>query len=440
MSKRRLPLILLVLLLSACSYYVLTDGGPEHAAQATLVEPEVPAEPVVPPQDKFGIVQAAMQVDEGTIRRNQTLAHVLTDYGVDYPTITRMVDASSPVFDVRRIRAGKTYRVYQNADSAASLRYFVYEKSPVDYVVFDLADSIRVYEGQREVQIVERTVEGTIDGSLYQTLVDAGATPELAFELAEMYAWQIDFYRIQPGDHFTVIYEEEQLDGQTIGVGRIRAARFTHQERFDNQPHDYYAVFFDGGETTDYYDEHGESLRKAFLKAPLRFTRISSRYTKKRFHPILKRNRPHLGTDYAAPSGTPVHTVGDGVVVAAGYTRGNGNYVKVRHNATYTTQYLHFSRIADGIAKGVRVQQGDVIGYVGSTGLATGPHLCYRFWKNGKQVDPYKQQIPSANPVAPEHLDAYAQVKARYMDRIRSDADRQLAAGEQPQRSTERQS
>jgi murein DD-endopeptidase MepM/ murein hydrolase activator NlpD len=230
--------------------------------------------------------------------------------------------------------------------------------------------------------------------------------------LVDVYAWQIDFFRIQKGDWFKVIYEEKLVDGQPVGVGKILAVQFKHEGR------QFQAYYFDQGSGTDYFDEEGNSLRKAFLKAPLNFTRISSRYTPRRFHPVQKRWKAHLGTDYAAPTGTPIQTVGDGVVVEAGYNSGNGNYVKVKHNGTYTTQYLHMSRIAKGMRKGAHVKQGQTIGFVGSTGLATGPHLCFRFWKNGKQVDALKVEIPPSEPIESEHLDTFNQVKERYAQRL----------------------
>jgi murein DD-endopeptidase MepM/ murein hydrolase activator NlpD len=212
--------------------------------------------------------------------------------------------------------------------------------------------------------------------------MNAEATPELAIKLSQIFAWQIDFYHLQKGDHFKVIYDELFVDDKFFAIGTIKAALFSHSGK------DFYAIPFTQDSVYQYFDEEGNSLRKAFLKAPLEFGRISSRYSKSRLHPVLKTHRPHLGVDYAAPIGTPIRTTGDGVVSDIGYDRGSGKFIKIRHNSIYITMYLHLSRYSKGIKKGSKVQQGQVIGYVGSTGLSTGPHLDYRFIVNGNPVDP----------------------------------------------------
>jgi murein DD-endopeptidase MepM/ murein hydrolase activator NlpD len=242
----------------------------------------------------------------------------------------------------------------------------------------------------------ERSIAGTIESSLYLTLQNLDVSPALAVSLADIYAWTVDFFRIQKGDAFRVIFEEKYVeDSIFVGVGAIKAASFYHGGT------ELYAFdYTDESGNREFYDEKGNSLRKAFLKAPLKFFRISSKYNPKRLHPVLKTMRPHLGTDYAAPTGTPIMTTADGTIEKVGYTSGNGNYVKVKHNSVYSTQYLHMSKIAPGMKAGKRVRQGDVIGFVGSTGLATGPHVCYRFWKNGKQVNPLIEKLPESNPIA----------------------------------------
>jgi murein DD-endopeptidase MepM/ murein hydrolase activator NlpD len=230
--------------------------------------------------------------------------------------------------------------------------------------------------------------------------------------VVDILAWQVDFQRLNKGDEIKIIYEEMQVEGKSIGIGQIKGIYFRYGQK------EVYAIPFNQGEGLEYFDENGNSLRKALLKYPIEFTRISSRYSMRRFHPVLKVNRPHLGTDFAAPTGTPVRSVGDGVVVEATYTANNGNYVKIRHNSTYTTQYLHLSKIAPGIKAGVSVKQGQWIGNVGSTGLATGPHLCYRFWKNGVQIDALKAELPSALPIHPKHREAFNQVKEATIKRL----------------------
>ncbi|GIV62174.1 MAG: peptidase M24 [Rhodothermaceae bacterium] len=362
--------------------------------------------------DEYGFAADAFRTVEARIRRNETFADLLVPHEVPYPTIVRAAEKARPVFDVRRhLRAGRPYRLYLD-DSLGTARYLVYAQDAVNYVVFDLSDSVRVYARQRPVETVERTASGVITRSLYETLDEQGIDPALAIELSEIYAWQIDFYRIQKHDAFTVIYEERRIDGEPVGLGRIRAARFTHAGR------DYLAFRFEQDGQADYFDEEGNSLRKAFLMSPVKYARISSRYNLRRFHPVQKRYKAHLGTDYAAPTGTPIRATGDGVVVEARYAKYNGNYVKIRHNGTYTTGYLHMSRIAKGIRPGVRVRQGDVIGYVGSTGLATGPHVCYRFWKNGRQVNHLREEFPSSEPVQARHRTAFETLRNTLLPRL----------------------
>jgi len=363
---------------------------------------------IVPKSDEYGLNADAFKVMNGKIRRNETISSIFSRLGAADSTTYYLQRYFKNTFDFRKVIAGRNYRTYSSVDSTASLRYFVYEKDPVNYVVIDLNDTINVYPGSREITRKRKEVSGIIRYSLYTALERNEADPELFVKLSNIFAWQIDFYHIQKGDNFKVIYEEESVGEKTIGIGRILGAYFNHMGE------DYYAVDFQLDGRDEYFDENGKSLRKAFLKAPLEYSRISSRFTRRRFHPILKRVKPHLGTDYAAPTGTPIRSVGDGVVIAAAYTRGNGNYVKIRHNSVYTTQYLHMSKFARGIRNGTSVKQGQVIGYVGSTGLATGPHLCYRFWKNGVQVDPLKEKMPSSEPIK----DAYKEEYDKLRDKI----------------------
>lgn len=382
------------------------DASPE-------APPPVPATPAAETValDAYGFQAGAFDIETREIQRNQTFSAILAEFGVSAETVHRLAEASSSVFDLRHLRAGKQLRIYHTGGAA---QVAVYQADPVRYVVFDLREGAQVYEGRRPVEIVQREAGGVITSSPYETLTSLGADPSLAIHLSEVFAWQIDFYRLRRGDAFHLIYEEREVAGEPAGIERIVAARFEHAGET------YHAIRFGEGER--YFDAEGRSLRRAFLKAPLKYSRISSRYTKRRFHPVQKRYKPHLGTDYAAPTGTPIRATGDGVVVAAAYTRGNGRYVKIRHNNTYTTGYLHMSRIAKGIRPGTRVQQGDVIGYVGSTGLATGPHLCYRFWKDGVQIDPLKLDMPSADPIDPTEEPAFVAVRDHFLPRLEEHA------------------
>lgn len=351
----------------------------------------------------FGISLSNYTIHGDRIQKNQFLSEILGECQVEYSLVDRLVRKAKSIFDVRDMKAGRPYTILCTADSLETAEYLIYEHDPTEYVVFDLRDTLNISIGQKEVTTVQKEAAGVIESSLYNAMRANGLSPLLVSKMADVYAWTVDFFHVQKGDRFKVVYEERYAQGEFIGIGEVKAALFSH---YDN---DFYAFQFDHEELefNDYYDENAKTLRKAFLKAPLQFPRISSRYNLKRFHPVLKRTRPHLGTDYAASCGTPIQSTADGIVTHASYTRGNGNYVKVRHNSTYTTQYLHMSKFAKGMKAGKKVKQGDVIGYVGKTGLATGCHVCYRFWKNGSQVDPYKQKLPEAAPLDENLIPAY---------------------------------
>lgn len=418
--NKKILFLLLFTVLSAGIYFISAQlQNSNFYAEAEVLEQEIaemetdttellPAAPVL----LFGIPADSFEIVQDKVKRNQNLSEILLPFNISFATISTLANNSRKVFDVRRMATNKNITLFFERDSARTARYLVYEPNLTEYVVFDLRDSLSVSLHEKEVTVEEKSITGTISSSLAQSVADAGGSAALTSMLADVYAWQIDFFRLQKGDWFKVIYEEKRVDGEAVGIGKILAVQFEHEGR------QFQAFYFDQGSGTDYFDEEGNSLRKAFLKAPLNFTRISSRYTPRRFHPVQKRWKAHLGTDYAAPTGTPIHTVGDGTIVEAGYTRGNGNYVKVKHNGTYTTQYLHMSKIGRGMKKGTHVKQGQTIGYVGSTGLATGPHLCFRFWKNGRQVDALKVDIPPSEPIEAEKLDTFNQVKEQYSQRL----------------------
>ncbi|WP_017731099.1 peptidoglycan DD-metalloendopeptidase family protein [Nafulsella turpanensis] len=418
MNKKGIAALVFVLL-STGIYLISTQVDSSEFASskkpkqkaAEIIMDTVEAIPVAP-KLLFGIPADSFEVVESQIKRNENLSEILIPHNVSFAAIAELAKNSKEVFDVRRMAANKKITLFFDKDSTRKARYLVYEPNLTEYVVFNLHDSLGAKLHQKEVTVEEKTIYGTINSSLAESVAEAGGSPALTSLLVDVYAWQIDFFRIQKGDWYKVIYEEKSVEGETVGVGRILAVQFGHDG------HEFQAFYFDQGSGTDYFDEEGNSLRKAFLKAPLNFTRISSRYSPRRFHPVQKRWKAHLGTDYAAPKGTPIRTVGDGVIVEAGYNGGNGNYVKVRHNGTYTTQYLHMSKIAQGIKSGTRVTQGQTIGYVGSTGLATGPHLCFRFWKNGKQVDALKVELPPSEPIDPKNLNAFEEVKAQYAQKL----------------------
>jgi murein DD-endopeptidase MepM/ murein hydrolase activator NlpD len=359
--------------------------------------------PVAEPR-LFGLNVDTFHVLTASIKNGDSFGKIMDNVGLGPAAVHTIATAIDSVFDLRLLHVGNNYRILLG-DSSQVPHFFIYEENLLNYYLISLKDSIYAVRGERKKEVKQRYVTGVINSSLYETFSAKEVSPALAVKLSDVYAWTIDFFRIQKGDSVTLMYEDIYVDDTIYaGTGEILAARFDHF----GEP--YYAFRFqDPSGMIDYYDEAGNSLRKAFLRAPLQYSRISSRYSKRRFHPVQKRWKAHLGTDYAAPRGTPIMTTADGVIERTGYTSGNGNYVKVRHNSKYSTQYLHMSKIKKGMRTGVRVRQGDVIGYVGSTGLATGPHVCYRFWVNGKQVDPYKQELPDANPIKEEYRQEYLQ-------------------------------
>ena len=350
---------------------------------------------------EYGIIVDSLEVIRDNVKRNEFLADILLRYDVDYNLIDQIARSPGEVFNVKKIRAGYPYIVIRSLDSLQSTYYFIYEQSATEYVVLDLRDTLNIYKGEKELERRLTFSSGTISSSLWNTMVDNGIDPNLANEMSEIYAWTIDFFGIQKGDNFRVIFEEFYVEDEYIGLGKVLAANFNHIG------HDYYACFFEQDSCGDYYDDEGGSMRRTFLKAPLRYRRISSGFSYSRMHPVLKYRRPHLGVDYAAPTGTPVLAVGDGVVTFAAYTKQGGNTVKIKHNGTYSTAYCHFSGYSKGIKQGVHVKQGQVIGYVGSTGLSTGPHLDFRFYRNGKALDPLKVKSPPAKPVDSAYFDIY---------------------------------
>ncbi len=398
--------ILSILALFSC-------GDNDKVSEAINDNPDkVDSVEVKEPQMLYGFPVDSFKVVGDEVKKNQFFSDLVTSHGISYAMMNRMATEGKEHFDVRRLRAGRHYTVFEKKDSTEEAQILVYEIDRVNYVVYDLRDSLKIYRDKKPVEIVTKTASGVINSSLYMTLENQGYNPALAITLSEVYAWSIDFYHIQKGDRFKVIYEETVVDGESIDIKRIKAAYFEHFKK------PYYAIQFSQDGHAGYYDQDNRGLRRQFLKAPVKFSRISSRFTMKRYHPVQKRNKPHLGTDYAAPKGTPIYSTANGVVTHARYSKYNGNYVKVKHNSVYTTQYLHMSKIKRGIRPGVRVNQGDVIGFVGSTGLATGPHVCYRFWKNGKQVDPYRQKLPKAEPIKKANLETYKGIKEAVMKEL----------------------
>lgn len=385
--------ISLVFLLIAFAYAYMNSNNKSNEA----VQPE---EVLEESAFLYGIRVDTLNVVQDIIQKNQFVSDIFQKYNVNYDVIHKLTTENSDIFNFKNLRAGNPYYIIHGNDSSHSAKYFIYEKSKVEYIVCSFKDSVCMFVGEKDIVTETKVSSGVIQSSLYNTMSDNNLPIALALKLADIYAWTIDFYHIQPGDKFKVVYEEQFVEGESLGITEVKGAVFNYKGK------DIYAFKYKSplDEEENYFGIDGESLKKAFLKMPLEFGKLTSAYNPKRFHPVLKKNKPHLGTDYAAPHGTPILATGNGVVIEKSFTSGNGNYVKIKHNKTYTTQYLHMSKFAKGVNVGTNVAQGQVIGYVGSTGLATGPHVCYRFWKNGVQVDPRKEESPTSDPIPSSHM------------------------------------
>jgi hypothetical protein len=373
-----------------------------HHTESENSDGQTPISVVLAPDPviRFDLVWDSLVVDSGKISKNQTLSHLLDDFGIGAGQIATLAANSREVYDVRKMEVEKRWWLAAERDTSDIPVWFIYERNDFDYVVFSLRDTLGARLGSYDVDTIYRSVQGEITTSLSVDFEKLGVPTNLAVAMSSVYAWTIDFTHVQPGDAFEAYYLRNRVNGKVVGIPTILFCNFNHHGI------DLPAYRFDQGDGPDYFDPQGGSLRRAFLKSPVEFSRISSSYNKKRFHPVLKKVKAHLGTDYAAKSGTPILSVGDGVVTKSSYTNGNGNYVKIRHNSTYETQYLHMSKRL--VSVGDRVKQGETIGLVGSTGLATGPHVCFRFWKDGVQVDHRKEKFPPSTPVRDENMKAFA--------------------------------
>lgn len=392
---------LAVAALAFSSFYLYEKLSSEQLAQQTQ---QRHAESVQETIIRYGMNLTGCKLLTFSVQPNELLTDIFTKHNIATSVASFVIAESREIFNPRKMKAGNNYTVVmQHSDSGMVPKKIIYEEDKVNYVVFNFDDSTYIYRGKHNVERKRREVGGTIKSSLYETL-DANNIPSsLAVRMAEIFSCVIDFYRIQSNDYFKIIYDEDFVEGESVGVGKVYACLFS------NGGKEYQAFYFEkeGSHEGEFYDEKGESMKRQFLKSPLKFFRISSRFSGSRLHPVTRVVKAHLGTDYAAPYGTPIMATADGVIEEAQFKRHNGNYVKVRHNGEFKTQYLHMSKIAKGMHRGVRVRQGEVIGYVGSTGLATGPHVCYRFWRDGKQVDPFKQKVAISEPLPAKYKPEY---------------------------------
>ncbi len=406
MLKQKYTIVILFILMlgitiSSCHTEKQKNSDNQTAPSAQQVK--------IQPKLLYGINIDSLNVITGKIKKNQFFADLLLPKGVSYATIDYLARHTQKVFNVRDIRRGHTYTIVSTKDSINRPLYFIYEITASNYVIYHLQDSLMAQLGKKPIIRKVNTAKGTIQYSLWKTIKKNGDDPNLAVKLSEIYAWTIDFFDLRKSDQYKIIYPRLYIDGKYIGFDGPIAVNFIHRGV------NHYAFYFEQNGNGDYFDENGKSLERTFLKAPLKYKRISSHFTNRRWHPILKIYRPHHGVDYAAPEGTPVHSLGDGIIVGKGYQRrGGGNYLKIKHNSVYTTQYAHLSRYARGIRVGIHVKQGQLIGYVGHTGLATGPHLDFRVFKFGRAIDPLKLKSPPAKPIAKTYRPAFDSLVKHY--------------------------
>lgn len=365
--------------------------------------------PISTPEYKYNSINMAFyHSEEGLIKQGAVLSEIFSSLGIGISTLHQLLETGQDVFEVRSLRAGKKYKLLTDKTSNEPA-YFIYEQDPINYYVFDLKNKSGIEKGQNPVDTLHRSFAGLIQSSLWNAFsdyeIESRQIPVLTAKMEDAMAWSVDFHHVQPGDQFKLIYDEYFVEGESVGIGTMQAAYFQTSGK------DYYAFQYNNGAYDGYFSADGRPMKKAFLKAPVKFSRISSRYNLGRFHPILKKIKAHLGTDYAAPYNTEILATADGVIDRIGRTRGNGNFIRIKHDKTYSTQYLHMNKFASTSKKGVHVKQGEVIGYVGSTGLATGPHVCYRFWKNGKQVDPLRENLPEPEPMDSTDMPDFNKVK-----------------------------
>lgn len=395
---RRKNLILFFIIFGLIALAVLTPG-----CRNNKKEPESSVQDSIPP---MGFWPDSLDVFEGTVRNGELFSDLMERLGMSHTDAFLLAEECDTVFNVRKMRAGNRFRAYYSVDTSAvdsavthPLEYVVYDHNKVEMTIFKCTPPFSVTAFNKPV---ERELKGgdiTITSSLWNDMLAAGMSPLLIVSLSEIYAWSVDFFGLQEGDRFRVLYDQDKCEGEIVAIDSVYYAEFIRDSTVIP------AICFDQGDGgSNYWNAKGESLRKAFLKAPLRFTRISSGFSYHRRHPVTGQVKAHTAVDYAAPSGTPVMSIGDGTVLSAGWSGGGGNMVKIRHNSVYTTAYLHLSRYGKGIKAGARVRQGDVIGYVGATGVATGPHLDFRVWMNGSPVNPLKIESPPSEPIRPENL------------------------------------
>ena len=400
-----------VLTVSSCGR---SGESSENEEITTLVE--------VAEENPLGFSPDSLSVVEGKVRNGQFFSTLLGSLGMSAQDSYNLTQACDSVFDVKTLRVGQTYRAYYE-ESENVPKYLVYERDRASCIVFSCRPPYEAWVYEKPVTVESRYADVTIQTSLWNDMIAADVSPLLIVSLSDIYAWTIDFFALQKGDRFRVIYDEKMCDGEVLAVDTVRYAVFSHGGQ------DLPMVMYDQGDGGNiWWNEKGESMRKAFLKAPLNYSRISSGFSYARRHPVTRKVQPHTGVDYAAPKGTPIMSIGDGVVTSMKYEGAGGNTVRIKHNSVYSTAYLHLSKYGPGLKAGQRVRQGQVIGYVGSTGRSTGPHLDFRVWKNGTPINPLKMDSPPAEPIKEESRPAFEAAHKMYKAQVDSIQARSIAA------------
>jgi murein DD-endopeptidase MepM/ murein hydrolase activator NlpD len=395
-----ITVFLIALLIGACTNSVKNKTGSDVLPADTIAVQKKNISEFI-----YGFPTDSFTMITGQVKRNGFLSEILLKHGITMKEIDQVVKNSKNVFDVRKIRSGNDYMLYCDRDSVAKAKYLVYKHDPTVFYVFSFNDSLKITPVRKEIKSEIKYYSGTIETSLWYAIKNSGLHLKMVGDLSDIFAWTVDFFGLQKGDNFKVVYEEYFIDGKSLGTGRIYAAQFNRSGSSIT------AIPFiqDGKES--YFDTNGNSLRKAFLKAPLQFSRITSHFSAARMHPILRILRPHYGVDYAAPIGTPVHSIGDGRIISATDGGGEGKMVRIQHNSVYATGYMHLSNFGEGVRAGAFVKQGDIIGYVGSSGLSTGPHLDFRIFMNGSPVDPLKVDAPPVEPISDANKAQFEKIK-----------------------------
>lgn len=389
--KKYLSLILFFVIGGSGVYFFAHSQKTEESAGSSQ-----PAEPIKEPILKFGFDIEQFVFEDFKIKRNAFMGDILMGHGISFDKILELERKAEEVFSLRKIKAGKDITFIKD-DPCEEPQSFIYKPGLLSYVRYDFGEDVKVTKHDIPYELCVESASGIVTKSLWLAMMEQGFDVGLIDKMEDAIS-QVNFHFAQPGDQFKLVYERMYVEGEPVSTGKIHSAAYKSGGVID------YGFYYENDKYKGYYDLDGVPNKRTFLNAPVRFSRVSSVFNPNRFHPVLKRRKPHLGTDYAAPRGTPIFAVADGVVTKRSYTKGNGNYVKIKHDKVYQTQYLHMSKFAKGVRPGSRVSQGQTIGYVGSTGLATGPHVCFRFWKNGRQVNHMRENFPPLNPMDESEL------------------------------------